>query len=384
MLLDGDLLSEYRHTSGIERHDWERRFWSPLDPILNTEVNERGVEHIARAAYAHLRFGDAHGDPAEVWIRYGRPTEVRVIGENPGLRTEFWDYGVGPDITFSRLGSSVAMDLTPEGRAYVDDLREVFPHRYGTSSRLVYTLPGQVSRFRSAESGMLEFEIQTTVPAVLATGPADTLDLGVFFIGSDGEKEEVVSRRVRAQEAPVAIRIPVTRTGGTVAVELFNRSTKQASALRQPVVAIEESDGVSLSDVLVLAAAAPSADDVFRSADWIEPLALDQPLEVDAIGVYFEIYPVRMRGLASYTLRVEVLDRDSGALTTVPIRPAGEEGFHTRWERRPTADGPTHEYLTVALSDVVPGRLTLRVLMSITDSETLLVGERDLERSERQ
>jgi len=383
LLLDRGLLSEYRHTSGVERRDWERRFWSPLDPILNTEVNERGVEHTARAAYAHLRFGDAHGDPAEVWIRYGRPTEVRVIGETPGLRTEFWDYGAGPDITFSRLGSSDAMDLTPEGRAYVDDLREVFPHRYGTSSRMVYTLPGQVSRFRSAESGTLEFEIQTTVPAVLATGPTDTLDLGVFFIGPDGEKEEVTSRRVRAQETPVAIRIPVTRPEGTVAVELFNRSTNQASALRWPVVAIEESDGVSLSDVLVVAAAAPSADDVFRSADWIMTLALDEPLEVDAVGAYFEIYPVLTRGLASYTLRVEVRDRDTGAVTVVPIRPAGEEGFQTSWERRPTADGPTHEYLTVALADVAAGRLTLRVLMSITDSETLLLAERDLERRER-
>jgi hypothetical protein len=307
-----------------------------------------------------------------------------VVGENAGIRTEFWDYGGGPDITFSRLGSSASMDLTSEGRAYVDDLREVFPHRYGMAARTVFTLPGQVSRFLSPEYGTLEFEIHTRVPSVLATGERDTLDLGVFFIDSDGLKERVVSRMIHAQETPAALRIPLAPSSGTLIVEMFNRRTGQAAALRESVSPLVPELGTSLSDVMVVTSAAPDADEVARHADWVDPLPLVQPVEADAVGAYFELYTELPEGLTSFGLRAEVVDRDTGVATVVPIRPDGERGFQEAWERTPDASGAISEFLTVALTEVPPGRHMLRVLVEVHGTGTVLVSERDLDRREEQ
>jgi TonB family protein len=85
-----------------------------------TETGLAPVEHLARAAYAYALFGGLFDDAAEVWVRFGRPDSVHIVEDGSGTRTEFWDYGSGPDITFVRRASSVALELTPEGRAYVD------------------------------------------------------------------------------------------------------------------------------------------------------------------------------------------------------------------------------------------------------------------------
>ena len=66
-------------------------------------------------------------DPGEVWVRFGGPNRVHVVDQGSGQLTEFWDYGSGADITFVRWVASQTMVLTPEGRAYVDDLGKIFP-----------------------------------------------------------------------------------------------------------------------------------------------------------------------------------------------------------------------------------------------------------------
>ena len=82
---------------------------------------------MARSTYALLRFGSVTSDPGEVWVRFGGPNTVHVVDEGSGQLTEFWDYGSAPDITFVRWVASRTMDLTREGRAYVDDLGKIFP-----------------------------------------------------------------------------------------------------------------------------------------------------------------------------------------------------------------------------------------------------------------
>ncbi len=127
LLLDGSRESRYRQMPLAERRVWDVEFWNGKDPDTATEVNERRVEHLARTAWAHLRFGDVFGDAGEVWVRFGGPDTIHIIDEGSGRLTEFWDYGSGPDITFVRWVSSKRADLTPEGRAYVDDLGKIFP-----------------------------------------------------------------------------------------------------------------------------------------------------------------------------------------------------------------------------------------------------------------
>lgn len=126
MLLGPDDRTRYRRLPIEERRAWVREYWSTRDPDPSTEVNERWVEHLARSSYAHLALGGVFGDAGEVWIRFGEPETVHIVDGGSGRLTEFWDYGSGPDITFVRWVSSRGTDLTPEGRAYVDDLGRSF------------------------------------------------------------------------------------------------------------------------------------------------------------------------------------------------------------------------------------------------------------------
>lgn len=125
-LLDPTDLARYRQLPLEQRRVWEDDYWTSRDRALATEVNERRVEHLARTAFADLALGGVYGDAGEVWIRYGAPDGVRVVDGGSGRLTEFWDYGSGPDITFVRWISSDRRDLTPEGRAFVDDLGRTF------------------------------------------------------------------------------------------------------------------------------------------------------------------------------------------------------------------------------------------------------------------
>jgi GWxTD domain-containing protein len=126
-LLDTVDRRRYRGLTASGRTAWEDDFWASRDPAPETAVNEGWVEHVSRTAFAHLRFGSAFGDAGEVWVRFGGPTTIHIVDEGSGRLTEFWDYGSGPDITFVRWVSAKRTDLTPEGRAYVDDLGTIFP-----------------------------------------------------------------------------------------------------------------------------------------------------------------------------------------------------------------------------------------------------------------
>lgn len=127
LVIDREQISEYRRLWGPERRSWEARFWATMDRTSSTEVNEREVRHLARSTYAFLRFGGTASDPGEVWVRFGGPNKVHIVDQGSGRLMEFWDYGSGADITFVRWVASKTMVLTPEGRAYVDDLGKIFP-----------------------------------------------------------------------------------------------------------------------------------------------------------------------------------------------------------------------------------------------------------------
>lgn len=126
VLLGVEAREEYRRLPAAQRRVWEEDYWATKDRVPATAVNERWVEHVAQTAYADLALGGVVGDAGEVWVRFGGPETIHIVDGGSGRLTEFWDYGSGPDITFIRWVSSDRMDLTPEGRAYVDDLGRIF------------------------------------------------------------------------------------------------------------------------------------------------------------------------------------------------------------------------------------------------------------------
>jgi GWxTD domain-containing protein len=370
--------SEYAALSPEQQARWRDAFWQPLDPILTTPVNERRVEHMARAAYALMRFTSTRSDPGEVWVRYGQPDEIRAFEEGPGVRTEFWDYGPGPDLTFRRLSGSDVPALTPEGRAYLDEVRQLVPHRYGQSARQVFSLQAQVSRFENP-TGEGSVEMHTHVPMLFASGGSDSLDVSLLLLGEKGGTLSVTRARVPAMERDVSLRA-AARGGVTgVVVEMYSPATGQAAALRRSVSPLSTASGATMSDVILTAPASAGKGDARRDAAWLEPLALDVPVQGEVIGAYFELY----RGATTapwYRLRAELEDRATGDLRDLPIQPAGENGFRPTWDRRPLQGSVTPEFVSVWLGGIPPGRYVVRLVADVADASARLSAEQALDR----
>jgi len=351
MLLPEERLATLRALNGADRDRAKQSFWSALDPILITEVNERQIEHLARASYALLRFGAADGDAGRVWVRYGRPNSVRAFGETAGTRTEFWDYGNGPDLTFRRASGSVHRDLTDESARYLDDLLSQVPYWYNrVALRELRTLEGQVHRFR-ADRGSLELEITTRIPADLATGAQDEVELGVFMLDARGNRVSSTRRKYPALEQPLRLSSMVPTGARQVVVELFNPEVSIVTALRAPIPLADEEKGTQISDLFVLDPHDPGEDEVRRTAAWVQPNIGLVP-EDGLVGVLFEMYEVEADEV--YGLRV-FLEDEGGLRRPVDFRPAGETGFRGVWRRSAEGAYRMTEYITVDLRSFQSG-----------------------------
>lgn len=375
-LLGPDELVAYRATTGPEREAWRARFWAGLDPVLGTEVNERRVEHLARATYAELGLGGVDTDAGRVWLRYGDPDAIRVFHEGPGLRTEFWDYGQGPDLTFRRLASSGKRDLTSEGRAYVDELMNVFPHRYGPRGRDVYALDGEVTRFRAEDGSGTALELRARVPSLFATGGRDSVDVGVFLMDEAGGVLTRARRRIATAERAVFFRIAAPESARTAVLEFLDPVDGRAASLRAEVAREGSDGGPAISDLLMTLPAAPGPDAVRRDAPWIRPLEPGSPVAGEA-GAYFELYDVD-ESTAWYRVRAEAESLESGERRVLPVRPAGEDDHRASWDRLAETGGAAPEFLSLSLGALPPGRWIVRVVVDFPLAGGPLVAERRL------
>lgn len=355
-----------------------RAFWNALDPLLSSPVNEREVEHLARAAYAFLRFGATDTDAARVWIRYGRPEHARSVGAGRGLRTVFWDYGPGPDFTFRRAATSLAFDLTTEGEAYLDELGDVFPHRYDGASDAVAPLPAQLARFRADDPGRAEIEVHFSVPGGLLESGGDSLSLGVFFLGEAGQRWTVRRSRLPAMEAPVHLQAVVPEGANRLVVEVLDPISGLAAALRSPVSSTPPAGAPALSDLLLVEPDAPfSEGEVRRSASWLQPRTDPGQPASGAIGVLFDLYDVASSE-QPYVMRMELEELATGRRHPVEFRPAGELETRFVWDRRTRRSARTTEYAVLALDEMPKGSFLLRVVVELPETGERLETSRAL------
>ena len=157
---------------------------------------------------------------------------MHAIGDGSGLRTEFWDYGPGPDLTFRRPSVNLELGLTSEGLAYLEELRTVFPHRYDAGDRELIALPAQLASFRNAQGAGIEFEIHTRVPAELVATKADQLDVGLFFVTASGERRIVHRERVPARESAIHLNVALPPGVSRVVLEVVNPVSGRVASLR--------------------------------------------------------------------------------------------------------------------------------------------------------
>ncbi len=353
----------YRAMSDEERREAEEAFWRGRDPILITAVNEREAEHLARAVYATLRFGDQGSDAVEVLLRYGHPNSTWAVGEGQEMRTVFWDYGAGSHVTFRRPATSRQMDLTPESGAYLRSLRDIVPERYGTGAlREVRDLTGLVSRFRTAGGG-LEIEVHSAVPDEMYGGPADSLHVAIYVLGEGGGVVSSSRGRVRAAPGALGMKARVDSGARQVVLEVYDDRVGYLSALREPLgLTTAAGEERYLSDLLFVEAANPEPSDVRRTAPWVTPL-VEAVSEEATLGVLFELYDLPDSG-STYGLRVH-LERADGSRVPLYVCPSGAHEFRTTWRRRAEATTSATEYVTLDLSEVEPGEYTLELAATL-------------------
>lgn len=375
-LIPHDDAAAWARTSGEEREAWLSDFWRPLDPILATEVNEREVEHLARAAYAQLGLGGVDTDPGRIWVRYGAPDAVRVFQEGAGLRTELWDYGPGPDLTFRRMASSGTGELTSEGRAYVDDLQDVYPHRSGPLGRDVLAATGEVTRFRGAEAGATDVEIRAPFPSALVSDREDAVEASVFLLDDRGRILTRARRPISSADETVLFRVSAPAEAVRVVVEFREPGSGRTAALREAVgLASMDGDGPGISDLLLTELATPDGEAVRRDASWIHPLAPGGLIEEPTLGAFFELYGMR-EATSWYRVHAEVERLDTGVRSGVPVRPAGEDGYRATWDRLAEASGTRGEFVGLDLAVLPPGRYDLRVVVDFPLAGGPLMAER--------
>jgi GWxTD domain-containing protein len=355
-----------------EREEVERRFWAPLDPLLATPVNERETEHLSRAAYAQLRFGATTSDAARVWIRYGRPNAMRAVREGAGLRTSFWDYGPGPDITFRRPAASLSYELTSEGKAYVEELMDVFPHRYDAGRGRTLPIVSQTARFRTQGVERLDVEIHARIPEALATGEADSLELGLYLVGPEGERWVVTRSRVAANNAPIHLSATPTATSDRLVLELFHPGSNQAARLESLLSRDGFSEtGPGVSDLLLVAPTAPfRPDDGHRASSDVDALVSPSVAHGEQVGVVFELYDLPGRP-AGYGLRAQAEHLATGRRVALPLKPAGELEFRTDWNRSRRTGDVVSDYATLDTRRLDRGEYLLRVSIAVESGETL-------------
>ena len=363
-----------------ERAEMERRFWAPLDPLLATPVNEREAEHLARATYALLRFGGTATDAGQVWVRYGRPNAVHTVREGAGLRTSFWDYGPGPDVTFRRPAASLRLELTSEGRAYVEELMDVFPHRYDAGRTITLPIVTQTARFRGEDPSTFAFEVHTEVPAALATGPADSLELGLYLVGPDGKRRVVTRRRIAAEVAPLHLTVAPTARSDRVILEIYHTASNQAARVEIPLPHQGPwTEEQAISDLLLVAPISPfQPEDADRTSSLVEALTSPGLAAGEQGGLVFELYNLPGRSV-TYRLRAVVEDLAAGDVYGVALKPAGELEFRAAWDRTRTSRATLTEYVTADFSRLSAGAYLLRLSVELVDSGERLESSRGID-----
>lgn len=237
-LLTEEEARRYDRLSSSDRMSEIADFWIGLDPILSTSVNEREVEHLARATYALLRWGSTDSDASQVIIRYGLPRQVRAFGGGFGLRTIFWAYPGKPDVIFRRSARSLDLGLIPESRTHLDGLLGVLPHDFDSSeSREVRELPGQFRIVTDADGGEALI-LRARIPAALTSlGGGGSVEVASFLIDSDGRVLESSSFRVPAHQPFFEKRIETVAEAARIVVEVFRPGLTPVFVHAMPLVA---------------------------------------------------------------------------------------------------------------------------------------------------
>ncbi len=417
-VMRSDAAKEYLSLDEKDRAEFAGRYWRLSDPLLLTEANERRLEHLARVAYADLRYSaPAVGlrgwetDQGIIYIRYGPPAEIAAFGaeayeSNPytrGRRSIIWSYGrQGPVFVFSQMPGYLHARFAGDYEFIAESYRHVQPAAYANIPSIpeLLPLPVQVARFRGNTPDEVAVEIHAALPL---EGLSRDLDLekgefetGLFLLNKDGE---AIIRRVETDTLRYAVsgeqdqlkswRILMPPGGPIVcAVEARDEVSWRAAAGRDTfTAALFSEDSLSISDILVADVVRPLVEDPRKRSDYnVKANAALEFRSGESIDIYFELYGLQpdAEGFAQYDvslqLRVKKLRRGEGLGAVLGLLAdawgfsiVGDDRLELQYSRQVRLEGRDRvtEYLSLDPQEVPAGEYEIRLRIWDREAERL-------------
>ena len=354
--------AEYGGLTSGQRQEFNRMYWSANDPLRLTPENEHLLEHLARVAYADLRFSapELHlrgweTDRGVIYVRYGPPPVVATFppdteqsGDDPsmlGKITTVWYYPERnlrfvfygpPGYNFARFAGDFA--------AYVEDARYAMPVKYDNVpvDEALDSVAVQTVAFRPErgnDSLGTELVLFAGIPLKSMASGVD-LDEGPLqtgmFVSDRYERELRATRRAETVRFN-AVEQFENRTFVThlppgqyrYRVEALQPTTERA-ARGAAIITLDGFDRPTLavSDILLADAVSPRADEddvtpASRRDFFIDPNPAMAFAPGEQLHLYWELYHLlpdstgNIRYRADITLRVQSLERTGFAARIV-------------------------------------------------------------------
>jgi len=393
---------DYQLMDDSSRAQLEAAFWRLTDRLYLTEANETRLEHMARVAYADLRFAEpATGrrgwetDRGIIFIRYGSPNAI-LTQPTRELTRIVWMYRPGTVFMFDQTHGYFHARFAGDFQWVADEYRHLAPAFYGNIPSIAgrLSIPVQVARFRGDTPDEAAVEIHAELPPEglgrdldMATGELET---GIFLRNLNGLRiKEDVDVRILSYADTASVdnlkswRVLVPAEGRLwVSVEVRDAVSWRAAVARDTVTAtLFPEDSLSLSDILLAELLRPLALQPVRRADYdITPNPSRVYVPYQAVHIYYEIYGLARdpEGYASFevslAVRVKELQRGGplaeflGMLAdTWGFSIVGDDRVELRYRREldmKDRDRVT-EYLRIELPEVPPGEY--EIILKIWD-----------------
>jgi GWxTD domain-containing protein len=409
----------YQSLTGAQRAEFNRIYWSANDPLRLTPENEHLIEHLARVAYADLRFSAPElglrgwdTDRGVIYIRYGPPPVVATFpptteGQESGLS------GTGPDP--AAIGKLTTVWFYPERNlrfvfygppgynfarfagefhAYAEDARYQIPVKYDNVplSEAMDSIPVQVAAFRAPGA-------DTATQVVFFAGlPVTRMATGVDLVEGPIEHglfvSDLLERNVATERREESVRFhsPHQFEQRTFAATLRPGEYRFRVEARQPTtrraargadrVRVEEfgRPALLLSDVVLADRVAPRRDEPRGREDFfLDPNAAMRYAPGDEIHLFWEIYNLVPDSVgtvnydAEVVLRVQSLERRGfaarvvgGVLDAIGTTAKGDEQVTVRYtvtEALGTRDR-LPGWVAVDLADAPQGTYVLELVIT--------------------
>jgi GWxTD domain-containing protein len=302
-------------------------FWNSVDPLYVTPYNERRLEHYARVATVDMLFGVAtlqqrgwDTDGGQIWIRYGRPSDIYEFSAAVGGRDVYWVYDThGLRFAFHRNLGSRRYRFDEFGQNHAAELKETQPER-GTAffADSGIMLDHQLVRLLGADDKP-QVLLYTPWPPDF---PRNT-SVGLTLL--DGDFQPVAQwRGTRTSRDGVGAQLDALRLGTfALAFEIWDPAYRRLARVRDTVTVRSFANGLAVSDILLATRIRPRGEGrALVKADLDITPAYGTTLRAgNPVGLYWETYGLTpdSSGVRRYQVEVE-LKRSGGDLPTRVLR----------------------------------------------------------------